>query len=274
MSDRRLTPANGRVAAAFLRGQVEAEAFVEGAAARVIAGVADLCPAPSARRERQVIFGDVVTVYERLGGWAFVQAAKDGYVGYIADGALGAPSAPTHFVATLGTHLYEGESFKSRDLLALTLGSCVTVTAEGHKMWETPEGYIPKKHLRPLDKPFTDPATVAQAFFGVPYLWGGNSRAGIDCSGVVQAALLACAIPCPGDSDLQQAGLGEAIPDGVPPERGDIYFWKGHVGMLVDPATMIHANAHHMACVYEPIADAIIRIEAQGDGKVTARRRL
>ena len=272
--DRRLTPANGRVAAWHLAGQVEAERYVPGEAARISVPVADLLDAPAGRRDRQLIWGEAVTVYEERDGYAFVQAARDGYVGYLAAGQSGDARAATHVVATPATHLYAAESFKSPDLAHLTFGSRITVTAERQKMWETPEGYIPKKHLRPLDKPFADPATVAQLFFGVPYLWGGNSVRGIDCSGLVQAAFLACGIPCPGDSDLQRAALGQDLPEGAERQRGDLYFWKGHVGLLVDAGTLLHANAHHMAVAYEPIEAAILRITAQGDGAVLARRRL
>lgn len=274
MSDARLTPSNGRVADISLAGTVMAERYIVAEAGRIIADVVDLCPAPGKRRDRQLIYGEAVGVYERQDGWAFVQARKDGYVGYIRESSLGPALDPTHFVATAGTHAYEGESFKSRELRSLSLGARVAMRAEGPKMWDTDAGFIPKKHLRPLEKPFTDPATVAQAFFGTPYLWGGNSRAGIDCSGLIQAALTACAVPCPGDSDLQRAALGRALPPGSDRQRNDLYFWKGHVGILVDADTLLHANAHHMATVYEPIEAAILRIAAQGDGPVLAHKRL
>ena len=184
-------------------------------------------------------------------------------MGYVSEVALAPPRAPTHRVAVPATHLYRDDDMKSPDLRHLSFGSLVTVEAEGRRFWETPEGYIPKRHLRPLDRPFTDPAAVAMLHFGVPYLWGGNSVLGIDCSGLVQAALLACGMACPGDSDLQQA-LGAEV-DG-PLRRGDLVFWKGHVAMAVDEGTLIHANAHAMAVAYEPVAAAILRIEAQGDG--------
>lgn len=273
MSDARLTPANGRVAAKHLEGQVQAEAFVEGVPARVAWPHVDLGPETTARRDRQLLFGDEVDVYERRQGRAFVQSRKDGYVGYIPDGDLEPLQTATHFVSTAGTHVYSGQSFKSPELMALSLGARVQVTAELHKMWETPEGFIPKKHLRPLDQPYKDPATVAQSLFGTPYLWGGNTRGGIDCSGLVQVALHCCALACPADSDMQRDAVGEALADGVPPLRNDLYFWKGHVGIMVDEHTLLHANAHHMAAVYEPIQAAILRISAQGDGPVLARKR-
>ncbi len=272
--DRRLTPANGRVAALSLQGLVPAVMFTAGTPSRIIHAVTDLNRAPAGPRDRQVLFGASVTSYEDRDGWSFVQAAKDHYVGYVRTDTLGPAQTATHHVATPATHLYTAEDIKSADLLALSFGSQITVTAERRKFWETPDGYIPKTHVWPLSKRFTDPVTVAQMHFGVPYLWGGNSVRGIDCSGLVQAALLACGIACPGDSDLQRAALGTEIGPDTPPERGDLYFWQGHVGMLVDPETLIHANAHHMAVAYEPLRHAMIRIEAQGDGPVTRRKRL
>lgn len=274
MTDRRLTPANGRTAALYLKGIVPADSYTAGTVQTVTQPVTDLCAAPAGARDRQLLLGAAVTTFDTRDGWSFVQAKADNYVGYVRADALGAASTPTHRVGTLATHAYATESFKSPDLLALPFGTALTVTAERAKFWETPQGYIPKKHLRPLDRPFTDPATIAQLHYGVPYLWGGNSTYGIDCSGLVQAALLACNIPCAADSDMQQSGLGTDIPDDAPLQRGDLMFWKGHIGMMVDDETLIHANAHHMAVAYEPIANAILRIKAQGDGEVTARKRL
>ena len=271
MTDRRLTPANGRVAAMHLVGSVEAERYVEAWPATVAVPVLDLRASPDGPRDRQLLLGAHASVFEDRDGWSFVQAT-DGYVGYVRSDELGAASAPSHFVSTTATHAYADEDFKALDRYHLPFGARVTVLDERRKFFETNVGFIPKKHLRELDRPFADPASVAQLFFGVPYLWGGNSTRGIDCSGLVTAALTACNIACPGDSDMQMTQVGaDATGDD---QRGDLLFWEGHVGMMVDADTMIHANAHHMATVYEPIDRAILRIEAQGDGPVIARKRL
>ena len=273
MTDQRLLPANGRVAAVSLKGKVVADQYVEGTPQSVTVSVVDLCAEPKGLRKRQLLLGATVTLLELADGWGFVQAA-DGYVGYVQEAALGDLTHPTHFVATPATHGYAEESFKSRDTIALPFGAKVVVTDERQKYFETQFGFIPKKHLRPLDQTFNDPATIAQMHYGVPYLWGGNSTRGIDCSGLVAAALTGSGIACPADSDMQQDVLGHGIADNDTLKRGDLLFWDGHVGMMVDADTLIHANAHHVATVYEPVERAILRIKAQGDGDVTARKRL
>jgi cell wall-associated NlpC family hydrolase len=271
MTDRRLTPANERVAAMHLAGQVEAERYVMGQSMGVVAAVTDLCASPAGPRDRQLLLGATVTVFEDREGWSFVQAV-DGYVGYVSSQDLSDPTTPTHFVATPATHAYAQENFKSPETHSLPFGARLAVVDERRRFFETNLGFVPKSHLRALDRPFSDPATVAQMHFGVPYLWGGNSTRGIDCSGLIAASLTACGLECPADSDMQRDGLGHDLTE--PLQRGDLMFWNGHVGMMVDAETMIHANAHHMATVYEPIAKAILRIQAQGDGPVLARKRL
>lgn len=274
-TDRRLLPANGRVAATWLDGHVTSDRFVEGTPARVARPVLDLCAAPEGARARQMLRGEAVTVYETREGWCFVQRACDGYVGYVPQNALSTGEPPTHRVATPATHLYPAPDMKRRELAWLSFGSQLRVVSASGDFYELDDGsFVPRPHLRPINRPFRDPVTVAQLHFGVPYLWGGNSTAGIDCSGLVQAALLAAGLDCPGDSDQQAATLGALLAEDAPLRRGDLLFWKGHVAMAVDGEILIHANAHHMGVAYEPVAEAVERIAAAGDGPVTARRRL
>jgi cell wall-associated NlpC family hydrolase len=274
MSDRRLTPANGRVAHVSLKGKVAAERYVTGEPARIALPLADLLARPGGARDRQVLMGERVTVLDRDGGFAFVQAEKDGYCGYLAESALGADRAATHWVAAPATCLFRAPDLKSPDVAWLTMGARLTVVAEHPRFMETADGlFAPRPHLRALGDWATDAAAVAEIFLGTPYLWGGNSRSGIDCSGLVQAALLACGRPCPGDSDQQERSLGTALPDGTAFRRGDLFFWKGHVAMAVSPDRLIHANGFHMAVGHEGIAEAMARIEAQGEGPATSVRR-
>ena len=205
---------------------------------------------------------------------AFGQAGQDGYVGWVEGAALGPQHTPTHMIAAPASHLYPAPDIRAREAAAVSFGTRLTITGVAESFARTHTGlFAPKAHLRALDDPFKDPAAVAKLFLGTPYLWGGNSRSGIDCSGLVQAAYLACAIHCPPDSDLQAVWGLEVAPD-APMKRGDLIFWRGHVAMVCDAHTLIHANAHHMAVVQEPIPQAIARILDQGGGPVTTRRRM
>jgi cell wall-associated NlpC family hydrolase len=241
---------------------------------RVAVPVADLLRAPGGARERQLLWGEEAEVLEPSGSWLRVRALKDGYEGWLPGSVLARPEQATHRVCAPATHLYEAPDFKSRDLHALSFGALLQVTRPSGRFARTPHGFVPLAHLAPIGHAQDDPVKVAELFLGTPYLWGGNSRAGIDCSGLVQAALLACGTPCPGDSGPQEAELGTALPEGTRPERGDLLFWKGHVALVRDPGTLIHANAHHMAVALEPLQEAVARIAAQGDGPVTAHKRL
>ena len=281
--DRRLTPANDRVAHESLRGKVDAPRFTDGTLKQVV-GDSFLLDAPSGNRDRQVLSGDQFNILDGDDHMVFGQSLKDGYVGYLEAWSLGEPQPLTHCVTRRTTHMYREPDFKTPHRRAFHLNSAVQVVSQ-HGKWaevslpKTPMsapklGFIPASHLRPITEYASDPVSIAEQFLDTPYVWAGNSGYGIDCSGLVQAALLACGIPCPGDSDLQEAALGHDIPDGAPLQRGDILFWKRHVAMVVDAERIIHANAHHMSVVYENTADAIARIEAHGDGPVTARKRL
>ncbi|WP_135504075.1 NlpC/P60 family protein [Roseovarius aestuariivivens] len=280
MTDPRRLHANGRVAHASLIGRVDAALFVEGEDRQVVVPVTTLWNKPAGRRERELLLGDGFCLLEERDGHVFGYALRDNHAGYIESAHLAAPARPvTHVVHARLTHALPAPDFKTQGAhLPLSLGSRVTVTGKTGKWAEVLIAgdtlYLPACHLRPEDTSETDPVAVAERLIGTPYVWGGNSAMGIDCSGLVTAACLACGVPCPGDSDLQEEELGHALPMDAPLQRGDLLFWKGHVAWVADPDTLIHANAYHMAVAYEPLQNAIARIKAQGDGLVTARKRL
>ncbi|NBT50244.1 MAG: NLP/P60 hydrolase [Marivivens sp.] len=267
MSDRRTTAVNERVAASHLLDTVQAPAFVDGETSYVQRPVVDLLDIPGGKRDRQLLAGAKVTVYEDLHGWSFIQSALDGYVGYVLSSALNQIWRPTHRIVTRSTHAYRDANMKSADLHRLSLGAEVPVESIDGEFADTPLGYIPSSHLRPCSEFETDTIAIAARLLGTPYLWGGNSADGIDCSGLVQMAHRLCGLPCPADSDQQQAAMGMSVDDA--PQKGDLFFWPGHVALVADPQRIIHANAHHMAVSYEPIKDALERI-----GPVTAHKRL
>jgi len=273
--DPRVTPARPELAARHLAGKVEAARFVEGEEREVIDAQAPVrrAPAPDAEQVTEALLGERVTVYEFDDeGWAWGQLASDGYVGYLPANALIAPrAAPTHKVTALRTLAFPGPSIKQPPVVAPPLGSRIAVMREQDRFAVTLAGYLPARHLAPLDHVEPDFVAVAERFLGTPYLWGGKTNNGIDCSGLVQVALHACGVPCPRDSDMQERSLGTSIALGQA-RRGDLIFWKGHVAIVRDTASMLHANAFHMAVTIEPIAEAIARIAA-GASEVTSVKR-
>lgn len=281
--DRRLTFANARIAHSGLVGKVCADRFDDGTWHQLIAPTAPLLNAPHGTRDREVLFGEAVRVLEITDDHAFVCLQKDGYVGYVGARFLATPArAATHRLSAVRSYAKITPDFKTYEPhLDLSFGSRATVTGttgrwseiaiqQADNATKIQRYFIPSSHLTPLDQVSSDPAAIAELFLGTPYVWGGNSTFGIDCSGLVQAALLACNIPCPGDSDLQQNAFEDAS---GPYQRGDLLFWKGHVAIVVDHDRLIHANAFHMAVAYEATQAAISRILAQGDGAVTAHKR-
>lgn len=270
--DRRLSPFSGKVALNSLRGQVDAPGWTDGEAAAIATPLADLCASPMGARDRQLVLGDAVTIVERRSDAVFVRSNKDGYCGWVDVRCVGAPVAPTHWVAAPMSHIYERPKVQAHERHALPMGARLAVLDVQNGFAETPHGFVPMVHLRAVGDWLSDPVSVAEQFLNVPYLWGGNSFCGLDCSGLVQVSWHACGLECPGDSDLQQA-LGDAIAEDETPRRGDLIFWKGHVAQVVDAHRLIHANGHSMSVRYEDIDPCIARIIAQGGGPVTARRR-
>lgn len=234
----------------------------------------DLCRTPSGARDRQLLAGCDVTVLGSDDTHAYIRAEHDGYIGFVARRSVGARSQATHMVTTPGAHAYRRASIKTQETASLSFGAKLAARNESDDFVETALGHVPKAQLTRLPAPPNDLLSTARLFLGTPYLWGGNTRGGIDCSGLVQIALSAADHPSPGDSDMQEAETGTAQPEESAFEPGDLLFWKGHVALVATATTMIHANAFHMSVVEEPIAPAIARIAANGGGQMTSHKRL
>ncbi len=276
MADPRLTPARPDLAAKHLEGKVTAARFVEGVVQEVIVAQAPVRRAPShdAPLDTETLKGERVTVYEMTEeGWAWGQLEADGYVGWIPSNALMAPGAtPTHKVTALRSFVFPAPSIKLPPFEAVPLGARLAIAQieEGFAVTAS-GGYVPARHLALLDSKESDFVALAERFVGTPYLWGGKTSLGIDCSGLVQVALNACGIACPRDSDMQEAALG-APADLSDLQRGDLLFWKGHVALARDAATLVHANAFHMAVAIEPMAEAVERSRKAGCEVTSVKR--
>jgi len=271
----RLTPARPDLAARRLMGRVVAHRFADGVARRVTADLLDLtlAPAPGAELATQLLHGEAFTVYEtRPDGLAWGQAEADGYVGFVAAAGLGPDRAAGRKLSALSSHRYAAPLLKAHAAGDLPFLADLDVTGETRGFAALRGGgFTPVQHIRPLIGDFV---TQAERFLGAPYRWGGRSVRGLDCSALVQLALMAVGRAAPRDTDMQVALLGAAQPVEAGPMRGDLAFWRGHVGVLLDEATLLHANAHHMAVAVEPFGAAAARIAAAGGGPVTALRRL
>jgi cell wall-associated NlpC family hydrolase len=280
MDDPRLTPVRPDLAAKYLEGKIVAARFVVGKEFEIVDTLAPLREGPSSAATllTEALKGERVTIYDRNGdGFAWGQLSSDGYVGWLPDSALAKPAGkPTHWITSLRTFAFPGPSIKLPPADTLVMGAMVTVVREDGPFAVTRDGwYLPRQHVGSIGLHENDFVAVAERFVGTPYLWGGKSSFGIDCSGLVQLSLNAAGTGCPRDSDMQQDGLGRALDstESGKLQRGDLMFWKGHVAIVRDAETIVHANAHHMATVIENTREAIARIKEAGS-EITAIKRL
>lgn len=280
--DPRLNAFRPDLADIALEGQVEAERFVEAIVAHISVPVAPLRRRPdfAASVESELLFGEEVRVFERAGGWAWLQSSFDGYTGYVDETMLAVASpSSTHVVCVPRTFAYPHAELKSPHLMALSLASELAVTGfaetRGTRYAELKTGgFVIAAHIRPAGEPDADYVTVAEQLLLTPYLWGGTSAFGLDCSGLIQLAMRMTGRVVLRDSDMQEAAIGEVIDPAAGLKRGDLVFWKGHVAIFTDPDTVIHANGNTMQVSREPLRDAIRRIApAYGDPTLYRRPR-
>jgi cell wall-associated NlpC family hydrolase len=277
---KRLTPARPDLADERLRGVVPAERYVGGIERIVVWPSAPLrrAPVPDAPLDTEALMGEAVTVYDEREGWSWVQLQADRYVGYMPSEALDPPAAPpTHRVAALRTFVYPGPDLKLPPLAHLSLGAAVSVSGASGEYARLATGFVWSGHLAPLGQHEADFVAVAERLVGTPYLWGGKTSLGLDCSGLVQLSLIMAGIAAPRDTDMQEEALGGLVgrsPDLAGVQRGDLIFWRGHVGIMLDAARLLHANGHHMAVAIEPLGEAEARIRANTFGPITAVKRL
>lgn len=281
LPDRRLNAYRDDLADARLKGTVKARRFVTGKKRQVATALAPLRkdPEPGTQLSTELLFGETVTVFEEKGGVAWVQNASDRYVGYTDSACLSATlHSPTHVVAAIHTCLYPAPTIRAPSHGLLPLGAPVTVTGSKGRYAELATGdWVPLLHLAENGSYESDPVDVAVRLTGSPYVWGGRSSLGLDCSALVQLALVRCGVDAPRDSDMQEAALGSEVDfDGTASalQRGDLVFWKGHVGIFMSPEHFLHANARDMAVATGPFDEVLRYIEEAEKLTVSSVRRL
>jgi hypothetical protein len=270
--DARLTPARPDLAASYLRGAVDAPSFSDGERFSVCVGRVSLRTVPSddAPQDSELLFGEVVTVYENKNSWAWVQARNDLYVGYVRADSLGDTMAGTLRVSALMAPIFLAADLKTSVRDMLPMNASVPVLSRNGDYVNIGPGFVHQQHL--VQETEKDFVAVAERFLGAPYVWGGKTVAGLDCSGLIQTALQAVGRAAPRDTDMMEKVLGGEVMI-YEARRGDLVFWKGHMGAMLDETRLLHANAFHMAVAIEPLSEAMARIEKVA-GPVTAVKRL
>ena len=268
------------LAAEELRGFVDAPRYARAAPGQIVRPAVPLRSTPSAGAafDNEVLFGERVGVLDVHDGWAWVQLDRDRYVGYVpADAISQDVRTPTHKVRAIGTFVYPRPDIKSPPMMHLSIGAQLTVAETGETFHTLGSGgFVPARHVATLDRHARDFVDIAERLIGTPYLWGGRTRVGIDCSGLVQVSLEAAGIAAPRDSDMQRDELGVAIDPREALEglrRGDLVFWPGHVGIMSDSVMLVHANAHHLAGAVETLPEAVARI-IKTTGQILAVKRI
>lgn len=265
--DHRLFAYRTDLAETALQGKVQAERYVEGERARITVPKTALRARPEriAAIETEFIYGEEIIVLDRADGWAWGKSVLDDYVGYVEEEALGVDlAATTHWVIAPRTFLYPEPDLRTPPHDTLSMGSRIAVTGEaetrGTRYLLTSKGAIIAPHLAELGTPvFSDYVSIAGRLIETPYLWGGRTSFGLDCSGLVQFSMMMSGQQVLRDADMQEQTIGTPI-DGGNLQRGDLVFWKGHVGIMEDRTTMIHANGYSMTVWRERLPAAIQRI--------------
>lgn len=276
MSDRRTTPARPDLAAAHLKGKVDAPRYADAKTFRVTCGRAALRGKPSddAGLDTELLFGERFNVYDIANGWAWGQSLEDDYVGYVRAEALSENVfTADHRVTAQMTPVFPSADLKKPVGDFLPLNAKVNVQSrEGVYARIGENAFVFAGHLAPANEVATDWVEVAERFLRVPYVWGGKTAAGLDCSGLIQTSMQAAGMKCPRDTDMQEGALGHSV-DSKNLQRGDLVFWKGHVGVMLDASRLLHANAFHMEVSIEPLSEAVARIEKVA-GAITSVKRV